>query len=122
MSTVPFCTSGMRFCDVTGWYLMSSLAMPSCFWMSASTRWQISMWKPANLPSPSVYDRAPDDSRTPIVTAPLSLIFDSVSGLDGASGQQRGHDQQGLLHADSFRGTENVKHGILGSGLPRGTA
>jgi hypothetical protein len=26
MSTVPFCTSGMRFCEVTGWYLMSSLA------------------------------------------------------------------------------------------------
>ena len=42
MSTVPFCTSGMRFCDVTGWYLMSSLAMPSCFWMSASTCWQTS--------------------------------------------------------------------------------
>ena len=37
MSTVPFWTSGIRFCEVTGWYLMSSLATPSCFWMSART-------------------------------------------------------------------------------------
>jgi hypothetical protein len=54
MSTVPFCTSGMRFCEVTGWYLMSSLARPSCFCTSASTRWQISTWKPTYLPSPRV--------------------------------------------------------------------
>ena len=54
MSTVPFCTSGMRFCEVTGWYLTSSLARPSCFWMSASTLVQTSTWKPTYLPSPSV--------------------------------------------------------------------
>ncbi|MNV59744.1 hypothetical protein D3C71_1521880 [compost metagenome] len=34
-STVPLVTRGIRFCDVTGWRLMSSLARPSCFWMSA---------------------------------------------------------------------------------------
>ena len=33
-STVPFCTSGMRFCEVTGWYLTSSFGIFSCFWMS----------------------------------------------------------------------------------------
>ena len=41
-STVPFWTSGIRFCDVTGWYLVSSLARPSCFWMSAMMRAQTS--------------------------------------------------------------------------------
>ena len=30
-------------------------------------------------PSPKVYDKAPDDSRTPMVAAPVSLILDSVS-------------------------------------------
>ena len=41
--------------------------------------WHISVWKPTYLPSPSVYDSAPDDSRAPIVIVPLSLIFFSVS-------------------------------------------
>jgi hypothetical protein len=29
-STVPFCTSGTRFCEVTGWYLVSSF-LPTTF-------------------------------------------------------------------------------------------
>jgi len=39
---------------LSGWYFTSSLARPRLFCTSASTRLQISTWKPANLPSPSV--------------------------------------------------------------------
>ena len=53
-STVPFCTSGMRFCDVTGWYVTFNWLMPSCFWMSEAIFSAISVWKPTYLPSPSV--------------------------------------------------------------------
>ena len=43
MSTVPFCTRGMRFCEVTGWYLTSSF-LPTAFSAAAMMRWQISTW------------------------------------------------------------------------------
>ena len=75
MSIVPFCSSGIRFADDTVWYWMSSFGIPSCFWMSARARWHRSMWKPTYFPLPTVYDRVPDDSRTPIVTVPVALIF-----------------------------------------------
>ena len=47
--------------------------------MSSIARWHSSTWKPAYLPSPSVYDSAPDEPRTPMTTEPVSLIFFSVS-------------------------------------------
>ena len=78
MSTVPFCTSGMRLAEVTSWYL-TSIFLPSCLPMSSIARWHSSTWKPAYLPSPRVYDSAPEELRTPITTVPVSLIFFSVS-------------------------------------------
>src|SRR3954465_3706871 len=58
---------------------MSSAFRPSWLRTSASTFMQTSWWKPAYLPSPSAYDMAPDASRTPTTTVPVSLIFFSVS-------------------------------------------
>ena len=78
MSTVPFCSRGMRFCDVTGTYFTSSLR-PAAFSASATMRWHTSTWKPANLLSPSVNESAPDDSRTPMVMTPEPLTLASVS-------------------------------------------
>jgi hypothetical protein len=43
MSTVPFCTSGMRFCEVTDWYFTSSF-LPAAFSRLAMMRWHSSTW------------------------------------------------------------------------------
>src|ERR1700739_1367194 len=78
MSTVPFCTSGIRLAEVTSVYL-TSIFLPMVLPMSSMMRWQSSTWKPTYLPPPSVYDSAPDEPRTPMTTAPVALIFLSVS-------------------------------------------
>jgi hypothetical protein len=43
MSTVPFCTSGMRFAEVTAWYLISRLSIFSSLFTASTMRLQISM-------------------------------------------------------------------------------
>src|SRR6476661_3566689 len=78
MSTVPLVTSGMRFCEVTGRYFTSSF-LPTCFSRLAMMRWHSSTWYPVYLPSPRVYDSAPDESRTPIVMTPEFLTLAMVS-------------------------------------------
>jgi len=43
MSTVPFCTSGMRFCEVTETYFTSSF-LPTAFSTLVTMRWHSSTW------------------------------------------------------------------------------
>jgi hypothetical protein len=43
MSTVPFCTSGMRLAEVTAWYLMSMAGIFSSVFSASTMRLQISM-------------------------------------------------------------------------------
>ncbi|MNT81035.1 hypothetical protein D3C72_2205820 [compost metagenome] len=43
MSTVPFCTSGMRLAEVTAWYLMSRAGSFSSAFTASTMRLQISM-------------------------------------------------------------------------------
>jgi hypothetical protein len=43
MSTVPFCTSGMRLAEVTAWYLISMAGSLSSLFTASTMRLQISM-------------------------------------------------------------------------------
>jgi hypothetical protein len=52
MSMVPFCISGMRFCEVTDCVATFRSARPVAFLTCSTTRAQISQPKPVGWPSP----------------------------------------------------------------------
>src|SRR5262249_17241014 len=78
MSTVPFATSGMRFAEVTGLYLIVSPGVPSFAFTASTTCLHNSIEKPTGCKSSPRYDKGSELSRGPIAKVPVSFTFLSV--------------------------------------------
>ena len=101
-STEPFCTSDVRFCEVTGICCTCRLGLPVFCLTASITCEHRSAEKPMILFWLSRYENGIDDSRTPIRMVLLSWIFLSVPSsacacaptanrLASASGMDRIH-------------------------------
>src|SRR5262245_52016224 len=78
MSTVPLATSGMRFAEVTGLYLIARPGVPSFAFTASTTCLHNSIEKPTGCKSSPRYDKGSELSRWPIVKVPVSFTFFSV--------------------------------------------
>jgi len=108
---VPFCTSGIRFCEVTGIVFTFRSARPVAFFTFSTMRWQISQPKPTGLPSAPRYEKGIDDSRCATVITPSALTLSSVGGTSASAPKE-----SSTPHAETMRRGENTMERLLDSG------